>query len=1310
MPEKNIDQSGKPVKRDQFNIAGDATIGQIGDTIDTAGGDFVARDKIIYHGLSTDEVAALFLQIKREDQPQLWNGINPYLGLRAFQEGDAPYFFGRESLVAELLARVKTAPFIVISGPSGSGKSSVARAGLLHGLRQGQIDGSQDWLLATMSPQGDPIAQLALAMQRATRVEAIGEKIKAADPNNPQLLAESIKMYLSDDSRQRCLLLVDQFEETFTQTRDPAVQAAFINLLTGAVQSTESRMILILSMRSDFVSHCVRFPALRELLSRQFQLVGAMEPSDLAKAISLPALEVGAQIEAVLVSRIMDDMKGEPGALPLMSFALRDLFEAEKTKAGHTMDLTLQEYLAHGGIEEALERHANHIFATFSAEQQLLARNIFSRLIEVGQGRVDTRRTATMRELIPAGRHGAEVSAVISALAQEDVRLISTKGVESGAQISEADPAETTVTIAHEKLIDAWPWLRQLVDENREIITLQNQIHSQAKLWAADEDAGYLYRGGQLAQAQEKLAILQPGLDDLSQRFIQASIAAREAEEQAQAERIRQQEALKQERANAGRFRRLTRWLAVAAAVAVIATIVALFFMILAQRESNQVALLKNSIQSSQLAEASRAELGQNQELALLLAATGLGLSSQLDTLARFYDAVTAPYRHSLYGHTADVWSVSFSPDGTKILTASEDGSAKLWDIDGNELATLNGHSDRVNSASFSPDGTRIVSASNDGSAKLWDLTGYELASLDGHKEWVSSANFSPDGTQIVTAGGDGSAKLWDSNGNELASLNGHTEAVLSASFGPDGTKIVTAGRDGSAKLWDSNGNELASLNGHTEILSSARLSPDGTQIVTASWDGSAKLWDSNGNELASLDGHVAPVRSASFSPGGKQIVTASEDGSAKLWDINGNELASLDGHTAWVRLAKFSPDGTQIVTTSADGSAKLWDLTGNELASLDGYSTLVNSASFSPDGTQIVTASSDGTARIWDINGSELASLNGHIGWVNSARFSPDGTQIVTASQDGSARMWDINGNELASLDGHTDWVNSASFSPIGTQIVTASGDGSVKLWDLSGNELASLDGHKEGVVSASFSPDGTQIVTTINDISAKVWDLTGNELASFDGHTNWVRSASFSLDGTQIVTASWDGSAKLWDLTGNELASIDGQTISLNSASFSPDGTQIVTAGNDGSAKLWDSGGNELASLDGHGDVVSSASFSPDGTLIVTASWDGSAKLWNLTGNELATLNGHTGGVNSAVFSPDGTQIVTASHDGSAKLWDVAVLASTAEQLAVIRARLARGFTDEECQRFFRDDLDSCPRTAEEVFALFTDDLQKP
>ncbi|MDX1416172.1 MAG: hypothetical protein R3293_18385 [Candidatus Promineifilaceae bacterium] len=1280
-------------------------------TIDRIEGGAVAFGRgatAVYQGLSYDEVLALFNELKNENQPAVWDGRIPYLGLKAFQEADAQFFFGREALVDDLLRRVaEDKRFIVIAGPSGSGKSSVARAGLLHALRLGRVEGSEKWVLAAMSPREKPLEYLALALGRDGGDREAEKALLAEGLTSPLALHDQVQRLrtMSDDPRRRFVLLVDQFEELFTQTKEEEARTAFIPLLTSAATAADGRTIILISLRSEFVSNCALYPELREQINQenQFQLVGAMAPRDLAQAITLPALEVGAAIDPALVKQIIDDMKGEPGALPLMSFALRDLFLVEKTKPGQVMDLTLAEYVDRGGIDQALERHADEVFRSFTDEERALARSIFSKLVTVGEGRLDTRRTAAFEELKPADTETAAVAAVVGALAAEDVRLVTTSGIVAGEALSaeEIAAAQTTVTLAHEKLIDAWPWLRRLIDENRELIALQNQINRDTREWAIEEDDGFLYTGGRLVNVEEQWDAIRPHLDVLSHRFIEASFAERqrrEAEEEANRQR---EEDLRSQR----RIGQILRW---ATIIVGLLLLLAVALGALAYWNSRQLAELKNRIQASQLALESEAVQELDQELALLLATAGMGISPQRDTLARFYSASFRPFRGSLAGHKGSVYSASFSPDGERIVTAGDDGSVKVWDLAGNELASLLGHTAAVQSASFSPDGQRIVTAGADGSARVWDLAGNELTSLVGHTDAVSLAGFSPDGQRIVTAGADGGAKVWDLAGNELASLLGHDGPVSFAGFSPDGQRIIAASYDGSAKVWDLAGNELTSLVGHDAPVRSASFSPDGQQIITAGYDGSARVWDLAGNELASLVGHATWVSSASFSPDGQHIVTASADGSAKVWDLAGNELASLVGHTDAVLQASFSPSGQHIMTASADGSAKVWSLAGNELASLVGHDGPVWSASFSPDGQRIVTAGADGSAKVWDVPGNELASLVGHYGPVNSASFNPDGQRIVTASYDGSARIWDLAGNELATFVGHGDRVRSAGFSPDGQRIVTAGDDGSAKVWDIEGNELASLVGHTAAVQSASFSPDGQRIVTAGDDGSAKVWDIEGNELASLVGHTAAVQSASFSPDGQRIVTASFDHSAKMWDLAGNELASFVGHVDRVRSARFSPDGLRIVTAGDNRSVKVWHLAGTELASLEGHTALVWSADFSPDGQHIVTASEDHSVKLWDLAGNELASLEGHTDGVRSASFSPDGQRIVTASADVSAKLWEI--YPSLADKLAVARERLSRGFSEDECRRFFRDDPDSCPRTLDELFALFEDDLESP
>jgi WD40 repeat protein len=565
--------------------------------------------------------------------------------------------------------------------------------------------------------------------------------------------------------------------------------------------------------------------------------------------------------------------------------------------------------------------------------------------------------------------------------------------------------------------------------------------------------------------------------------------------------------------------------------------------------------------------------------------------------------------QNQLKGHTDALTSASFSPDGQRIITASRDTTARVWDTTGKPLAELKGHTDALTNANFSPDGQRIVTASDDKTARVWDTTGKQLAQLSGHTDEVSSARFSPDGRSIVTASKDKTARVWDTTGKQLAQLSGHTDDVASARFSPDGQRIVTASKDKTARVWDTAGKQLAQLNGHLNRVYSANFSPDGQSIVTASADKTARLWDTTGKQLAQLSGHLNRVYSANFSPDGQSIVTASKDKTAKVWDTKGKLLANFRGHIDGVISANFSPDGQRIITASESKTARVWDTADKQLAKLK-HPDEVFSANFSADGQRIVTASADKTAQVWNTAGKPLAKLSGHLNRVYSANFSPDGQRIVTASKDATARVWNAKGKQLVQLDGHTDEVFSANFSADGQRIVTASADKTARVWDTIGKPLAQLDGHTDEVSSVNFSPDGQRIVTASKDKTARVWDTTGKLLTKLK-HTGWVFDANFSPDGQRIVTASEDGTARVWDTTGKPLAELTGHTGWVFDANFSPDGQRIVTASEDGSARVWDTAGKPLAELTGHTSRVYSASFSADGQRIVTTSRDGTAQV---------------------------------------------------------------------------------------------------
>ena len=648
----------------------------------------------------------------------------------------------------------------------------------------------------------------------------------------------------------------------------------------------------------------------------------------------------------------------------------------------------------------------------------------------------------------------------------------------------------------------------------------------------------------------------------------------------------------------------------------------------------------------------------------------------------------------ALKGHTENVVTASFSPDGSTIVTASTDNSAKVWNSKtGDEMFTLKDNSHGARFAVFSADGSRIVTVGSSGANRpliVWDAkAGTMVRAFKGYND-IHSASLTVVGSRIYAFTSD-SAMVWNAkSGAEILTLPGGGKRG-SMWVSPDGTRIVTIGAHAhTAKVWDAKtGAELFTLKGHAAKVTSASFSTDGLQVVTASWDNTAKVWNAKtGAEVFTLKGHTNGVMSAEFSPDGLRIVTTDVrinplvrgDLVAKVWDVKtGKEVATLTSGGLRFIYASFSPDGSQIVTTSDKGhKAQVWDAkTGLRLFTLTGYSDNIWSVSFSPDGSRIVSTGDEKVARVWDARTpSAVPTLTAQNGSVPlTSLFSPEGTRVITIlsnGRDATARVWDAkSGTDLLTLKGFTRdirypvFVHSTVFSADGSQLVVPSLPNTATVWNVkTGREIHTLRGHAGTVNSALFSPDGSRIVTTSSDKTAKVWNAkTGAEINTLVGHKQSVRSALFSPDGSRILTTSDNGTVKVWDAkTGNELLTLKKHVSGLMSPSFSADGSCVLTRtkliGSQEAVTLWDSKtGDELLTIKDHTDSVECASFSPDRSRIVTCNlYDNNlARVWDVkTGAELFTLKGHIGVVMSACFSPDGSRIVTGSSDTTAKLWD--------------------------------------------------------
>lgn len=639
----------------------------------------------------------------------------------------------------------------------------------------------------------------------------------------------------------------------------------------------------------------------------------------------------------------------------------------------------------------------------------------------------------------------------------------------------------------------------------------------------------------------------------------------------------------------------------------------------------------------------------------------------------------TSQVRQTLKGHTDFVVGVNYSPDGRNIVTASRDGTAKIWDAQtGRELQTLEGHLFELQDIAFSPDQKIVTAVGDNATLKQWDVQSKQpvstLRPFGTGSSRIYSLSYNQDGTRIATASiaNSDQVQIWNPDNNQvLLSLNGHEGYVLDVSYSPDGKYIVSAGADGLAKVWDAvTGQEQITLRGHTDRVVGTSYSPDGRSIVTASWDKVVKVWDpQTGQVVRDLVGHADKVRSAVYSPDGTNILSAGWDQTAIVWDVEtGNIRYTLRGHTNKITKAVYSPDGRQIATADENGIAKLWNTkTGQEEATIQASTEDIRSLVYSSDSLSLATVGVDGLPRIWDVQKRQiLSTLEGQKAPVVTAMYSPDGQSIVTSSIDHTARIWDARSGKMQrTLRGHSDGVYSAAYSPDGNKIVTASNDSTVKIWDArTGVILFTPEPGTVGMLKASFSPDGRYVASTaipaVSDRTAitrsTIWDAqTGKIIHTLEGHTDGVGYIEYSPNGQYLVTASMDHTAKIWDAkTGKELFTLDGHLERVNSATFTSDSRFVLTSGADVSIKVWDvTTGRLYTTLNGHKFAVLIARSSPDGHHIVSAGGDHTAKIWNArSGAEGLSFEVGTQ-VNGVTYSPDGQHIVTSGAD-EAIIWN--------------------------------------------------------
>jgi WD40 repeat protein len=1120
---------------------------------------------------------------------------SPYAGLAPFRVEDAVRFFGREKLVEEVLVRLAAQRVVVVVGASGTGKTSLLRAGVAPKLAGPTV---------VLTPGAHPLEECLIRLARLAGAPV------ARPADDSRGLHHAVRRAVPDGSE--LVLVVDQFEEVFTLCTDHAERVRFIDQLLTAATIDRSGCRVVLSVRADFYGDCVGHPALSHALRDGQVTVEPMTTDELRQAVVRPAARVDCVVETALVARIVGDAGGQSGVLPLVSHVL---METWRRRRGTT--LTLKGYEAAGGIEHAVAHTAEAAFTALSSERRRTAQQVLLRLCALGEGIEDTKRRAGRDEL---DQLGGDVRSVLEHLAAARLIVL----------------GEDSVEIAHEALIRSWPRLRGWLAEDREGLRVHRDLTDAAAAWRTlGEDSGALYRGVRLALARSWAEHHDWALSQTERDFLTASVADSARTEAAE--------------------RRRSSLLRVLVALLSVLLLIAAGTTWYAVRAAQVTAEQRNSALAQKVATQAPALRTVDPALAGQLALAAFRLDPTADTRSGLLSSVVGPRttvltdgvarRAVAFGqggtllatagdtHTVRlrrlpspntpepvieitarserVESLAFTPDGTRLVAAGHDGLVSLWNVENPAeprlLAEVQAHAEAVYHVGFSPDGTALITASNDGTAALWDVrdpsTPTRVATLTGHGDPVGWAEFAPDGRSAVTASDDGTVGLWDvtdlAHPRRTALLPAHSPKVNSAVFSPDGALLLTAGFDATARLWDLRADggprEVGVLARHRDTVQAARFSPDGRTVVTTGWDYTALLWDvstpSTPTVTGTIAGHTNTVWAADFGPDGRVVATAGNDGAVRLTDVPGRVLG---GHTDTVRASAVSADGRTAVTGDRDGTVRLWDVADPDrprrLALPASQMARVRSVALSR--TVLAAGDVDGLVRLWDVSDPARARLLPqtiqHPGTARALAFSPDGATLAVGGDDPEhvIRLWSLREPSapviVGQVTGSTDFVPALAFSPRGDLLAYAM-SGTVRLTDVSDPArprlVATLEGHTDRVLALDFAPDGRHLVSAGLDRTARVWDVhdprSPSHVSTLSGHQGAVPSVAYSPDGSRIATAGYDHTARLWDVTDPRApapwATLSKHADEVHTVAFFPNGRTLLTGGRDATALLW-------------------------------------------------------------------------------------------------------------------------------------------
>jgi WD40 repeat protein/DNA-binding SARP family transcriptional activator len=1197
---------------------------------------------------TADEIVAA---INRSGEPAVGSPVrgderNPYKGLRPFTEADAADFFGRNHLVRRLVSRLGEplpgARFLAVVGPSGGGKSSVVRAGLVPAVRRGAMGGDEhDRYVAEMFPGPHPIEELEAALLRV----AVGPLPRLRDglESGSRGLLDAVDRALP--LQAQLLLVIDQFEEAFTLTADESERELFLESLRVAAADPDSRVRVVVTLRADFYDRPLVYPRFGELLAQRNEAVPPLAPDELEKAIRAPAEGVGVAVESGLVAEMVADVAHQPGALPLLQYALTELFERRDGNR-----LTLGTYEEIGGVAGALSARAERIYASTAAEGRRAIKQVFLRLITLGEGREDTRRRVTRSELDQLDVGQRAVDAVLDTFGRHRLLTFDREPV----------TREPTVEIAHEALLGGWDRFRRWIDDGREDLRQNRRLEQAGAEWrGSSRDPSFLLQGTRLEQVEEWADTTEFAIANADRSFLKASIERRDDEVAEESARL-EHEAEVDRRS----IRRLRSLVAVGVAAALVATTLTVV-AVGQRRRAESASGIARDASTAQLAQrlGAQALVEEDLSLSLLLARQAVAIDDSPQTRSYLFAALLDAPQVAGMMHAPSSWSdfvrsIAVSPDGSTLAVgvAEVDGGLLFFDAltyeqIGDPLPVRHA----VESVAFSPDG-RTVAFGGQGYIRLIDartreqLAAARVASTDTGANRIS---FTPDGSRLVVVIQSNTAR------DRISVRDAATLAPTGRALAPEGFQGAYVG-----STWQAPG---------------FALTPDGHSAVIATTDPDELVWldlrsGASTRRLTIEDGR----HPLALSPDGRTAAVG-VDGGFELINIGSRAKRMVPGARggtpSWLL---FSGDGETVVSTSLDGTVALWDLPAATLReTLLGHSGAVMQPAFGPDGT-LYTVSHDGTAIAWDLAGergferpfvfthdpSPDIDYSGHTG-----RFSPDGKLIAVGLQGRGIQLWDTTtmrafGPPLRETGGE---VKDQVFSADGSTLAATSLD-TVTVWDVENRSLRAGPFRSEFFVG--ISADGSLLATvdgaflgTVAGSSVRLRDVaTGEPIGTIpDAARTEVGSIAFSPAGSTLAVVHWKGgTVELWDATGPSLVTtlpVERGKDGYGTIAFSPDGRYLATGNWHGKVLVWDLGNDMLVrELDVGEAGAFAVDFSPDGEVLAVGGWEPVATLWDVaTGAQIGSSLRAGNGRASIDLSSDGGRLLLTHADGRGAIYDV-------------------------------------------------------